>query len=104
MQSLSMSFRFSIVVSRDHIIDSIPYGHVSVGYTICDHTVNGERFTLGFAELNFRCFHGLLAYRDREFLSNKHWWSMHRESISAKNFIGLNPRMFIPANLCPFTV
>ena len=63
-----MSFRFSIVVSRDHIIDSIPYGHVSVGYTICDHTVNGERFTLGFAELNFRCFRGLLAYRDREYL------------------------------------
>ena len=29
---------------------------------------------------------------------------MHRESISAKNFIGLKPQMFSPANLSTFTV
>ena len=29
---------------------------------------------------------------------------MHRESISVKNFIGLKPQMFSPANLSTFTV
>ena len=44
----------------------------------------------------------------REFLAiriiNEHWWPLHRESISAKNFIGLKLRIFSPANISPFTV
>ena len=69
--------------------------------TVCWYTINRERFT----GLNFRGFHGFLAYCEsfpmnfQLQVSNKHWWPMHCENISVKNFIGLKPRMFSPANL-----
>ena len=63
-------------------------------------TVNEERF----AGLQFSWFLSLLRKFSYEFLSNKHWWPMHCESISTKNFIGLKPQMFSPVNLSPFMV
>ena len=38
------------------------------------------------------------------YVNNKHWWPIHHESISTKNFIGLKPRIFSPANLSTSTV
>ena len=56
-----------------------------------------------FAEQNFHSIRGFLRV-PREFSVNKHWWTRHRKSISAQNFMGLKTAKFSPANLSTFTV